>query len=72
LVLAHAAAPDARAVTVVGVESAMVAWSQASGPVVGYNVYISRNDQPYPSAPDHTVTQPSVEVSGGMSQIQLI
>lgn len=52
-------------------DRATFTWSPASGPVAGYNVYVTRNDVP-PSAPDLAVTDPSALVIGSVSDTLLV
>lgn len=61
--IATFAGADARAVDVVGSTSAQLVWSAATGPVVGYGVFVAKNGAAFPATPTLTVTGTSATVS---------
>ncbi len=63
VVLAVLAAEPATALDLVGVTSATLAWTPATGPVAGYSVFVSRNGS-VPAAPERKVTGTRVTVAG--------
>jgi len=63
LLLGALVASTAASAAVIEGTTATFTWQPASGPVAGYRVFVFRNGVP-PTAPDHVVGAPAVDVSG--------
>jgi hypothetical protein len=68
LVCCFAAAGDARAVDLVGVNEAGFQWQPASGDVAGYDVFVARNGTAFPAAPEQRVGVAAARVAGAYGE----
>lgn len=62
------AAPSAHAVEVVGRTEATFVWQPATGPVLGYLVYVARDGAAFPPRPELFVVEPRATVRGSVGE----